>query len=445
MSAGDEQQHRPVYAHTLPNAPCEDWEPLETHLAEVASRTGAFAAVFGAYEWGQIVGCCHDLGKASLDFQRYLFRTSDPDAGAQEGSAGRVDHSTFGARYVAESIGKHRGQMLAYCIAGHHAGLPDGTSDDESTQGGTLRKRLDGARYLIPEVNCPAVKLQEPRLNITAAANGLSGFQIAFFVRMIFSCLIDADRLATEEFCDPAKAQDRDCARPSVLELKGELDRFLEQKQSTSDETAVNRMRAKVLEDCRSSARLPPGFFSLNVPTGGGKTYSSLAFALDHASRFGLRQVVVAIPFTSIIEQTADAYRQALRSLAEHGLIEHHTNINPRHDTRSNQFGTENWDAPVVVTTNVQFFESLFASATSPCRKLHRLARSVIVLDEAQTIPVELLKPALEALKELVLNYGCSIVLCTATQPALERRSDFELESKKYATSSRPRSRCLAR
>ncbi len=135
----------------------------------------------------------------------------------------------------------------------------------------------------------------------------------------------------------------------------------------------------------------------------------------------------MAIPFTSIIEQTADAYRKALGSLAETALVEHHTNLQPRHDTRSNQFGVENWDAPLIVTTNMQLLESLFAYRTTPCRKLHNLARSVIVLDEAQTIPVELLKPTLAALQELVLNYGCSIVLCTATQPALERRSDFEL------------------
>lgn len=427
MPTEDDQQFRHAFAHTLPNAPCKDWEPLETHLAEVGSRAAQFADAFGAREWGEILGRCHDLGKYSLEFQRYLLRTSDPDAGAQEGSGRRVDHSTYGARHVRDVIGKHRGQMLAYCIAGHHAGLADYSSDNEVAQGGTLRTRLDRTRYSIPDVTCPAPQLEAPTLKLAVGANGLSGFQVSFFVRMIFSCLIDADRLATERFCDSARGDDRDRRRPSILQLKVSLDGFLEQKQATSAATAVNRVRASVLKDCRRSAELSPGFFSLNVPTGGGKTYSSLSFALHHALRYDLRRVVVAIPFTSIIEQTADAYRVALGSLAERGIIEHHTNIQPAHDTRSNQFGAENWDAPLVVTTNVQFFESLFASATSPCRKLHRLAHSVIVLDEAQTIPVDLLKPALEALKELVLNYGCSIVLCTATQPALERRPDFEL------------------
>ncbi len=251
---------------------------------------------------------------------------------------------------------------------------------------------------------------------------------------MLFSCLIDADRTRTEEFCDPDKAEERsglggDLGRPTLAALKAELDRSLREMQEKVNRNEVNRQRAIVLGRRREAANLSPGFFSLNVPTGGGKTLSSLAFALEHALQNGhnLRRVVMAIPYTSIIEQTADVYRKALGSLAETALVEHHTNLQPRHDTRSNQFGVENWDAPLIVTTNVQLLESLFAYRTTPCRKLHNLARSVIVLDEAQTIPVELLKPTLAALKELVLNYGCSIVLCTATQPALERRSDFEL------------------
>jgi CRISPR-associated endonuclease/helicase Cas3 len=199
------------------------------------------------------------------------------------------------------------------------------------------------------------------------------------------------------------------------------------EKQKGAPVTEVNRQRAIVLELCHESALLAPGFFSLNVPTGGGKTLSSLVFALGHAVKYELRRVVMAIPFTSIIEQTADVYRAALQPLSEAGLVEHHTNLQPKHDTRSNQFGTENWDAPLIVTTNVQLLEGLFAYRTTPCRKLHNLARSVIVLDEAQTIPVELLRPALAALRELVLHYGCSIVLCTATQPALERRTEFEI------------------
>ena len=196
---------------------------------------------------------------------------------------------------------------------------------------------------------------------------------------MLFSCLIDADRTCTEEFCDPERASERSklfCAsgRPSLASLKGQLDASMLVKQREAERTEVNRQRRIVLDRCRKAADLPPGFFSLNVPTGGGKTLSSLAFALEHAMLNGLRRVVVAIPYTSIIEQTADVYRKALGPLAETALVEHHTNLQPQHDTRSNQFGVENWDAPLIVTTNVQLLESLFAYRTTPCRKLHNLA-----------------------------------------------------------------------
>jgi CRISPR-associated endonuclease/helicase Cas3 len=378
------------------------------------------------------------LGKFSQGFQSYLLGSGlkSVDAGAEEdsdthASGKRVDHSTFGARLIHKAAGGIAGQILAFCVAGHHTGLPDETSSEDAKQRSTLRHKLDPAKYVIPEVAPPA--FQPPTLQLALkSSKGEMAFQIGFFTRMLFSCLIDADRACTEEFCDPEKASERGglsgtSGRPSISALKERLDSGLAAKQREAEPTEVNRQRAIVLDRCRQAAGLNPGFISLNVPTGGGKTLSSLAFALDHAKLKGLRRVVVAIPYTSIIEQTADAYRRVLGPLAAAALVEHHTNLQPRHDTRSNQFGVENWDAPLIVTTNVQLLESLFAYRTTPCRKLHNLANSVIVLDEAQTIPVELLRPALAALRELVLNYGCSVVLCTATQPALERRADFEL------------------
>ena len=424
------------FAHTLADRPPADWETVAAHLDNVAHSTSTFAETFGARDWGQVLGRCHDLGKLSDDFQNYLRRSgaASDDSGAEyeDGPAKRVDHSTFGARFVAQSAGKIAGQLLAFCIAGHHTGLPDETSDDDATQRCTLRYKLDRELYSIPAVTPPELDLPvlKPPLKRSPGGKLDAPFQLAFFTRMLFSCLIDADRTRTEEFCDPARAQERSGIgqrRALLADLKDRLDVSLLEKQTGAEVTEVNRQRAIVLKYCRDAAIQSPGFFSLNVPTGGGKTLSSLAFALAHAVKNDLRRVLVAIPFTTIIEQTADVYRAALGPFAGPALVEHHTNLQPKHDTRSNQLGTENWDAPLIVTTNVQLFESLFAYRTTPCRKLHNLARSVIVLDEAQTIPVELLRPALAALRELVLNYDCSIVLCTATQPALERRSDFEI------------------
>ena len=426
------------YAHTLADHAPDDWETLAAHLDKVASSASTFAEAFGAQLWGEVLGRCHDLGKLSDDFQLYLRNAgaASVDAGVEneDTSGKRVDHSTFGARFVAKALGNVPGQLLAFCIAGHHTGLPDEASADEATQRSTLRYKLDPAKYCISAVQTPDVVLPAltSPLQPSAAGKAEYPFQFAFFTRMLFSCLIDADRTRTEEFCDPEEALVRrglgsGFGRPTLAALKNRLDASLLKMQKDAKPTEVNRQRSIMLERCREAANLPPDFFSLNVPTGGGKTLSSLAFALDHAIKHELRRVVVAIPFTSIIEQTADVYRKELGPLAEAALVEHHTNIQTEKDTRSNQLGAENWDAPLIVTTNVQLFESLFAYRTTPCRKLHNLARSVIVLDEAQTIPVELLKPALAALRELVLNYGSSIVLCTATQPALERRDDFVL------------------
>jgi CRISPR-associated endonuclease/helicase Cas3 len=244
---------------------------------------------------------------------------------------------------------------------------------------------------------------------------------------MIFSALIDADRLATEAFCDPAESKRRCVAHPDIGVLARVLSESIDRLAARAEKKLVNEVRADVLAQCRAEARESPGFFSLNVPTGGGKTLSSMDFALRHASAHGLRRVIVAVPFTTIIEQTADVYRRALGEGGAECLIEHHSNLEPTRDTRANKLATENWDASLILTTNVQLFESLFAARTTPCRKLHRIARSVIVLDEVQTLPVEFLKPTLRALRELVEHYGCSVVLCTATQPALEKDETFTI------------------
>lgn len=422
-----------VYAHSLPGHSQAEWETLDAHATAVARLARGFAAAFGAGDWGECLGRWHDLGKASDEFQAYI-RSGDPDAAEDERAPGRVDHSTFGARHAVGSAPGLSGQLLAFCIAGHHGRLPDATASDEEAVRSTLAHRLDGRLNPIPPVALPA---DFPRPTVLrfpfpppVRADEV-GFAVAFFARMLFSTLVDADRTATEAFCDPTAAAERGRPKPTLDDLSPAVDAFLSRKQADAPPTAVNRVRASVLAACLDRSALPPGFFSLDVPTGGGKTFASLAFALHHARHHrerGLRRVVVAIPFTSIIEQTADEYRKALGPLASLGLIEHHSNLNPARHTRANKLAAENWDAPLVVTTNVQLYESLFAAKTTPCRKLHRLAGSVIILDEAQTIPVDLLAATLAALRELVARYGCSVVLCTATQPALEHRpGEFEI------------------
>lgn len=414
----------PLYAHSLSNLPPDEWELLETHLAEVAERCLQYAAAFHAGEWGWIAGRCHDLGKASEEFQRYIRQSTDREnAGEETFSPQRVNHSTFGARYVVQNLPGPMGRILAFCIAGHHAGLADAWPESDSASRSSLGYRL--SKESIPSVPVRPFALRAPSLSLKTNS-AQRAFSLAFFTRMLFSCLVDADRTCTESFCEPQQALERSIPRPSLTQLRDQLDVHLRNKSQNAPNIPVNAQRQIILQNCLDAAQGEPGFYSLQVPTGGGKTLSSLAFALHHA-KARMERIIMAIPFTSIIEQTADVYRDALGPLAPLGIVEHHSNLKPERETRASQFATENWDAPLIVTTNVQLFESMFAASTTPCRKLHRLANSIIILDEAQTLPVELLQPTLYALRELVSNYGCTVVLCTATQPALEKRDDFSI------------------
>jgi len=256
-----------------------------------------------------------------------------------------------------------------------------------------------------------------------------AAFTVGFFTRMLFSCLVDADFLDTERFMAAGKAEHRPEWPDDILErMKESLEAHV--LELPSDGSPVNRERRRVREACLAAAEDPPGLFSLTVPTGGGKTLSSLAFALEHAYRHGLERIVYVIPFTSIIEQNAKVFRKAMKRVVEAGLpdpvIEHHSILEADEDSPE-RLAAENWDAPLIVTTSVQFYESIFADRPSRCRKLHNLCRAVIVLDEAQKIPVDSLRPCLLALQELVANYGSTVLLCTATQPAIHAREDFPI------------------
>lgn len=422
--------------------------PLEVHLREVARVAGAFARSFGAEYWAELAGLWHDLGKYRPGFQTYIRSSRDPDAHIEHRVAGRdKTHSAAGAIHAIEAFRNDHGErgalaarVLAYLIASHHAGLYDWHSPAGERSDLSDRLCSDDAQREHAEAVAVA-----PREVLTAAGTfdpiaafatlpGLRdnplGFALA--IRMLFSCLVDADFLDTERFLRPEKYAARSDA-PSIAELSAEFDRFSAQRDSRlaavgRAQTRVNRIRADVLKQCRAKAALAPGLFSLEVPTGGGKTFSSLAFALAHACAHGKRRIVYAIPYTSIIEQTADEFRKVFGALGDAAVIEHHSQAesDPRDENAASRLACENWDAPLIVTTNVQLFESLFAARTSRCRKLHNLVDSVIVLDEAQQLPPNFLQPVLDVLNLLVAHYRVSVVLCTATQPVLESTDYFD-------------------
>ncbi|MDP2434048.1 MAG: CRISPR-associated endonuclease Cas3'' [Pseudomonadota bacterium] len=406
-------QYRPVYAHTPPKGSTQ-WHLLDEHLLQVASRASNFAKVFNASEIAYLLGLWHDLGKLNPEFQNYLIAQYE---GRQHPS---IPHAIWGAALAYRLFSQGRWQEIALPILGHHAGLHDM---------GDASAKL--CQFLQQQPNC-LLTIKEALKNLNASAPNfklsvLAPHQREFFIRMTFSALVDADYLDTESHFNPVQAERR-AQYPSLETLWEKLQTA--QQGIINDTTPVNRIRREVYEACLQSAPLPPGLFRLTVPTGGGKTRSGLAFALRHALENTLRRVVVAIPYTSITTQTAQTYRDIL---GKDALLEHHSAVPLPDDTSDRQdtdymrrkLASENWDAHLIVTTTVQLFESLFANHPGKVRKLHRLARAVIILDEVQTLPPELLASTLDVLKLLATpveagGYGATVVLCTATQPAFE-------------------------
>ncbi len=417
------------FAHSLSDRPEAEWQPLVEHLVAVGERAATSGAKFGAAEAARLAGLLHDLGKYAPEFQRRLRGASD-----------RVDHSTLGAMVAIErslatgdgrsprelGLDRWTARLVAHAIAGHHAGLAD-------TIGGpsALETRLKAGAPTADPVWSREISPQFSELwpdfdfADVAGDSAAIGRRLAFLGRMIFSALVDADFRDTEAFYAAAEGRtvDRDWPRlPRIVaHLIDRLDAHMSRLSARAADTSVNRLRTEVLARVRAGAEATPGVFTLTVPTGGGKTLASLAFALDHARRHGLERIVYAIPFTSIVEQTAQVFRDVL---GDDVVLEHHSTIDEmdlggREARDKLRLAMEDWAAPVVVTTNVQLFESLHSHRPSRCRRLHNLARAVIVLDEAQTIPLHVLKPCVAAIGELARNYGSSVVFCTATQPAL--------------------------
>ena len=426
------------YAHSAQDElsnllPYEHWQTLQSHSVNVGEMASEFARVFGAQEIACQMGQLHDVGKYSEPFNHRLH------------GGPSVDHATAGAKIAVERWVNVIGKLMAFCIAGHHAGLANGNGEGDNRR--TLKDRL----ALQFGADIPALDnlwQQEIKLPETLSVPPLKAdthhpfFSYAFFTRMLYSCLVDADYLDTEAFYSNLenKAVERG-GYPDLNALQDNFNQFInnfrrriaqapEQTEAEKRNATLNRLRSEILDYAVEQAAQLQGLFTLTVPTGGGKTFTSMAFALEHAKQHDMRRVIYVIPFTSIIEQNAAEFRKAFGELGEQAVLEHHSTFDDGklqdEATKDKlRLASENWDAPIVVTTAVQFFESLFADRSSRCRKLHNIAGSVIILDEAQMLPLNLLLPIIQAIKELAQNYRSSVVMCTATQPAVQAENGF--------------------
>jgi CRISPR-associated endonuclease/helicase Cas3 len=396
------------YAHSKVDSPVDEWQGLEDHLRAVAEKAAEFASAFQSSDWAWNAGWLHDLGKADSAFQGYLLRENDLDDSNYD--SGRVNHSSAGAAFAEDKLGACVGRILAYMAAGHHAGLPDCEIGNAS-----LSVRLGEGRENLKRIQDYASMIIGELRGVSRPPKYVRCGDFHLWIRMIYSCLVDADFLDTEAFMQPRQVENR-FGFKTLAELKPIFYAFMGEKAAKADKTPVNAIRQEILAACRQAAQQNPGLYSLTVPTGGGKTLSGMAFALDHAVKHGKRRIIYVIPYTSIIEQTA----QTLAGIfGPENVVEHHSNLDPELETQRARLAAENWDAPIIVTTNVQFFESLYAAKSGRCRKLHNIVNSVVILDEAQLLPPELLTPCVDVMNRLVRNYGVTMVLSTATQPAL--------------------------
>jgi len=400
-----------LYAHS--QNPSGKYQPLDSHLASTAELCKKFAEDFDSGKLGGLLGLLHDIGKIDSRFQKKLLN--------QDASI-KVDHKFCGSVLATE-----RFWALGYIIACHHGGLQDFTDfkiklrekkvcphiDESLRAAATVLHRIEG--HFSEEYNARDVKMPD------FVQSMKKKIDLEFYLRMLFSCLVDADFLDTENHFHPEKAKLREI-ETGITPL---FERFLEYHSKMSKiPSPVNDIRRKIYQDCINAANNQQGFFRLMVPTGGGKTLSSLAFALKHVETHNLKRIIYAIPYTSIIEQTASVFK---RIFDDANVLEHHSSFafqdeSDEYETKSIQWrlASENWDYPIIVTTTVQLFESIFSDKICKLRKLHNLSRSVIILDEVQTLPVRLLNPILDVLQQLVKYYHTSIILCTATQPAFE-------------------------
>ena len=384
-------------------------QTVKEHSVGTSDLSESFAAVFGAAAWGKQNGWWHDMGKYTRNsFQPYIRSASGMTV--EQKVVNKSDHSSAGAILAKVKLPGYY-QPLAYCIAGHHSGLLDWTSSGEAN----LDRRLSKTDCYQEMLKDAPEEMQEVVASLDQPLVDDFEKEMHQWIRMLFSCLVDADYLDTERFMQPEQANRRG-QYDSMETLKDRFDTYMESLTADAPASFINEKRAAILSRCREMAGGLPGFFSLTVPTGGGKTLASMAWALTHAVRYQKDRIVIVIPYTSIIVQTAAVLRNIFGA---ENVVEHHSNLQrDSNDERSpSLLATENWDAPIIVTTNVQFFESLYACRSSRCRKLHNICNSVVILDEAQMLPVEFLRPVLDILQSLQASFKASILFTTATLP----------------------------
>ncbi|MDP3334745.1 MAG: CRISPR-associated helicase Cas3' [Methylococcaceae bacterium] len=443
-------------------------QTVAAHLQEVAEIAKTLAAKINVPEAGELIGLLHDFGKYSADFQNYILDATklpnpnfDEDYVGAKALKGKIDHSTAGAQWIYQILSQHGGkgkccaQILAVCVASHHGrGLIDclkpygDTMEDIDGFNRRIKKSdtlthleectqnaddsiLEKAKQLAGEPLINAMIAQLDQFTQSEQHNTIKQFYIGFWTRFLFSCLIDADRINSADFENPHYAAHRnkpvswDIAIHRLECFLAEQQLLIEQKADSLPAKArrLNEMRCDISNTCKHRATDAQGIYTLTVPTGGGKTYASLRFALHHAKKHKLERIIYIIPYTSIIEQNAEAIRRAIERVGENHpwVLEHHSNLEPEQQTWHSKLTAENWDAPIVITTMVQFLETLFDGGTRGVRRLHQLANSVVIFDEIQTLPINCTHLFCNALNFLTIYTNTTAVLCTATQPLLDK------------------------
>lgn len=424
-------------------------QSLPDHLTGTGTLASFFALKLGLPRFGELVGMLHDLGKYSADFQAYLRSAAgllDPDKDEDyldpARHKGRIDHSTAGAQVVWEALASQGplqrvlAQLAALCIASHHSGLidclaardaelgedlfarrmtkpPSASHRDEAWRSAdaSIRARIEG---LLADPGLVA-EFEDLLRSVTAPSKEVAANRLGLIARFLFSCLVDADRCDTSSFMRTFVARDK----PDWAALADRLEAHL---HGMPDTRAIDVLRRDISAHCMDAAERPTGLFTLTVPTGGGKTLSGLRFALHHARERGLDRVMYVVPFTAIIDQNARVVRDILDPDGSGNLVlEHHSNLLPEARGLHQKLLAEGWEAPVVFTTMVQVLETLFAGGTRGARRMHRLGRSVLIFDEIQMLPLRCVHLFANAVNFLVEQCGSTVVLCTATQPLLDR------------------------